>query len=74
MTDTNRVKPKYTVRQLMIESGWDVENLPEEPMTRSDRRPKYKLEDLMRDSDPTAPISAEEREWLDAPPVGREII
>jgi antitoxin ChpS len=74
MTDNERTKPKYTLRQLMIESGWEVDDMPEEPVKRPGARPKYRLEDLLRECDPTAPISAEEQEWLDSPPVGREII
>ena len=35
-------------------------------------RPKYKLEDLLAQCDFSIPESAEEREWLDAPAVGRE--
>jgi hypothetical protein len=36
------------------------------------KRPKYTLEELMKDYDPT--IDAELQEWLDTPPVGCEII
>lgn len=38
------------------------------------KRPKYTLEELMAQCDLDAPWTDEEREWLDAPPVGREII
>jgi len=41
-------------------------------MVEPRKRPKYTLEELLKDYDPT--IDAELREWLDAPPVGREII
>lgn len=37
-------------------------------------RPRYTLDELLSQCDPNAPITEEEREWLDAPPVGREII
>jgi antitoxin ChpS len=37
-------------------------------------RPRYVLEQLLAESDYSKPRSAEEQEWLDAPPVGREII
>ncbi|MGO4439360.1 AbrB/MazE/SpoVT family DNA-binding domain-containing protein [Rhizobium sp. RAF56] len=37
-------------------------------------RPKYTLEELLAQCDPDAPLSDEDREWLDSPPVGREVI
>ena len=41
-----------------------------EPQTR----PRYTLDDLLAASDYSRPQPPEEREWVDAPPVGREII
>ncbi len=43
-------------------------------LTVKSTRPHYTAEELLAQCDPSAPISDEEREWLDAPPVGREII
>jgi len=37
-------------------------------------RPRYSLDELLAQCDLTAEYSAEEREWLDAPIVGREVI
>jgi antitoxin ChpS len=37
-------------------------------------RPHYTLEELLARCDPSAERSDEEREWLEAPPVGREIL
>ncbi len=37
-------------------------------------RPRYTLEELLAECDPTQPFTDEEREWLDARPVGRELI
>lgn len=37
-------------------------------------RPRYSLEELLARCDPTAERTEEEREWLDAPAVGREIL
>ncbi|MGR5641311.1 AbrB/MazE/SpoVT family DNA-binding domain-containing protein, partial [Escherichia coli] len=34
------------------------------------RRPQYSLAELLAQCDPNAEISAEEREWLDAPATG----
>jgi hypothetical protein len=36
------------------------------------RKPRYTLSELMTQCDPKAPLSAEDRAWLDAPAVGRE--
>ncbi len=41
-----------------------------EPSTR----PRYTLAELLAASDYSKPQPAEEREWLDAPAVGRELI
>ena len=37
-------------------------------------RRRYTLEELMTQCDLSAPMTDEEREWLEAEPVGREII
>ena len=36
-------------------------------------RPRYTLDELLAGSDFSEPLSPEEREWIDAPPVGKEI-
>ena len=38
------------------------------------RKGRYNLADLMAQCDPNAPLSAEDRAWLDAPVVGREAL
>jgi antitoxin ChpS len=38
------------------------------------RKPKYTLEELLAQCEGDQEITAEEREWLDSPPVGRELI
>jgi antitoxin ChpS len=38
------------------------------------KRPHYTLEELLAQCDPSAEPSPEEREWLDAKPVGNELI
>jgi antitoxin ChpS len=35
---------------------------------------RYRLEDLLEQCDPNAPLSDEDRVWLDAPMAGREIL
>lgn len=37
-------------------------------------RPCYTLDELLAASDYSLPHSPEEREWLDAPPVGKELL
>lgn len=37
-------------------------------------RPRYSLAELLAQCDFSQPMSTEEREWLDAPPVGGEVI
>lgn len=37
-------------------------------------RPRYTLDELLAQCDPAADISAEEQEWLDAKPVGGELL
>ena len=52
--------------------GIDVENgrLIIEPH----RRPRYTLKELLAVSDYSQPQTAEDREWVDAPAVGRELL
>lgn len=38
------------------------------------KRRKYTLDELIAQCDPSVPVGADEREWLDAPSVGREKI
>jgi len=37
-------------------------------------RPRYTLAELLASSDYTSPQPPDEREWVDAPPVGRELL
>lgn len=37
-------------------------------------RPHYTLDELLAECDPSAELTVREREWLDAPAVGREIL
>ena len=37
------------------------------------RRPKYTLDELVAGMNPDAPLTAEEQEWMEAAPAGREI-
>jgi antitoxin ChpS len=37
-------------------------------------RPRYTLDELLAQCDASTEITDEDREWLDAPPVGRELL
>lgn len=37
-------------------------------------RPRYSLDELLAQCDETVPASAEDRAWVDAKPVGRELL
>jgi len=37
-------------------------------------KPRYTLEELLASSDFSQPLTQKDREWLDAPPVGGELI
>ncbi len=43
-------------------------------VVEAQKRPRYTLDELLAKCDPKAPRRKEDREWLDAPPVGDEII
>lgn len=68
--------PPILLNLLQLEAGAtvavDVENgrLIVEPRPR----PRYTLAQLLDASDYSQPQPAEEREWVDAPPVGGELI
>jgi addiction module RelB/DinJ family antitoxin len=54
-------------RQVVLRHGMPFE-------VRVEKSPRYTLDELLAQCDPKAPISKEEREWLDTPRVGRELI
>ncbi len=37
-------------------------------------KPRYTLAELLADSDYSGPVSPEDREWIDAPAVGKELL
>ena len=65
LLDVLRLRPGAKVG-LAVESG----RLVVEPQTR----PRYSLKHLLAQCDPKAPITKEDREWLDSKPVGGELI
>jgi antitoxin ChpS len=65
LLDLLRLRPGARVG-IAIESG----RLVVDPQPR----PRYTLNELLAECDPKARRTKEEREWLDAKPVGRELI
>jgi antitoxin ChpS len=43
-------------------------------VVESPARPRYTLDELLARCDPSAELTPQEREWLDAPAVGNEVI
>ncbi len=43
-------------------------------IVESPKRPRYLLSELLAQCDAKAPISDEDRAWLDSPPAGRELL
>ena len=37
-------------------------------------RPRYTLDELLAQCDPSQPLSDDEREWVDTPPAGGELL
>jgi antitoxin ChpS len=68
--------PPVLLDQLHLQAGATVglavegERLVMQPRPK----PRYTLEELLAASDYSQPLTPEEREWIDAPPVGRELL
>jgi antitoxin ChpS len=68
--------PPAILEQLELKTGATVslavdgDRLILEPQ----KKPRYTLDELLAASDYSQPMSQEDREWIDAPPVGRELI
>jgi antitoxin component of MazEF toxin-antitoxin module len=66
--------PAIVQEQLRLRAGTRVE-LDVDGQSLTIRRSKYRLEDLLADSDPDAFVQTEEdREWHRSGPVGRELL
>ena len=67
--------PPAILDQLHLEAGATVGLAVEgDQIILRPTRPHYKLADLLAECDYSLPLSEEEREWLDAPAVGGELI
>ena len=65
------LKAKAAAEGLTLEA-W-LQNLAEaEAPGRPRKAARYTLSELIDQCDPSAPLTEEDRAWLDAPPVGRE--
>lgn len=68
--------PPAILEQLQLKVGATVglavdgERLVMQPRPK----PRYTLEELLAKCDLSQPMPPEDREWLDAPPVGRELL
>jgi len=60
-------------RQGMSPTEWLLGIVARESQ-KTRRRSKYSVEELLAGADPTAPLSTDEAEWLNAPLAGREVI
>lgn len=69
--------PKAIVDELGLKADTKVDLAVEAGnlvVRAQNKRPKYKLADLLAQCDPNAERTPAELEWLNAPSVGREII
>ncbi|NKN34931.1 AbrB/MazE/SpoVT family DNA-binding domain-containing protein [Agrobacterium sp. a22-2] len=68
--------PKSVLESLGLQANTRLEVTAEEGriVAAPRKRPKYTLEELVAQCDPDAPFSEEDLEWLNDPPVGREVI
>jgi antitoxin component of MazEF toxin-antitoxin module len=67
--------PPALLEELQLQVGMAVglETDGERLVVLPQRRVRYTLEELLMQSDAAAPMSADEREWLDLAPAGREL-
>ncbi|TDU18094.1 antitoxin ChpS [Chromohalobacter marismortui] len=69
--------PRALLDQLHLHAGSQVEieiEIDHGRLVVEPAKPRYSLEELLAQCDTTADLSAGEREWLDAEPVGRELL
>jgi antitoxin ChpS len=70
--------PPAILDQLQLKAGATVGLAVEgdKLILKAQKRPKYTVEELLAQCDYSAPLerTEEELEWLNAPPVGRELI
>ena len=66
--------PKHLLELVHLQAGSmvDIEVQQGRLIVAPQKRKRYKLSELMGQCDPALPMTAEEREWLDAGAVGLE--
>ena len=55
-------------------NGLDWSIMSREPSEDSRHRPRYTLSELLAECDANAPLTQEDREWIDGSPAGNEIL
>jgi antitoxin ChpS len=68
--------PPAVLNMLQLQAGATVGLVVEggRLIVEPQRRPRYTLEELLFQCDPSAELTQEDREWLDANPVGSELL
>lgn len=67
--------PPALLELLELKAGAKVEiGVDGERLVVETRKPRYTLEELLAQCDPTAEYTDEDREWINDGPVGRELI
>lgn len=67
--------PRALLDQLHLRAGSQVEvEIDHGRLVVEPAKPQYSLEELLAQCDNTADMSDGEREWMDAEPVGRELL
>jgi antitoxin ChpS len=68
--------PPAVLDMLHLQAGATVGLVVDEGrlIVEPQRRPRYTLEELLAQCDPSAELTQEDREWLDATPVGGELL
>lgn len=66
--------PPVFLDQLRVQAGAMVGLAIEQGCLVVKPKPKYTLAELLAASNYSAPLTAEEREWFDAPAVGGELL
>ncbi len=67
--------PPNLLEELHLQAGSTVEVVTQGyQLVVRPSQPRYTMEELLAQCDPNAPMSDEDREWLNSPPVGRELI
>jgi antitoxin ChpS len=70
------VVPPTILERLRLRAGStvEIETDGDRLIVEPQRKPRYTLEELLAQCDPSAPFSEEDRAWLDGMPVGRELL